>query len=175
MADPFSITVGAVGTAGVALQAVTALLNDFQAFRNAPALIMSLEQQIVDMQAVLQLLDLEDESSKLRTLSPNAQSALWSATEHCAQACERFHAKIKKWTAHSTDGKMRLWDRARFGLFAEADVDMLCEQLRTCKNTVTTAVATATLYTTPICFCWIPKANLLQVFLKLGHPKPQTK
>lgn len=49
MADQFSVAVGAIWTAGVALQAITALLNDVLAIRNAPALITSLEQQIVDV------------------------------------------------------------------------------------------------------------------------------
>ncbi|KAL4911901.1 hypothetical protein BDW62DRAFT_38543 [Aspergillus aurantiobrunneus] len=145
MTDPFSITAGAIGIAGVTLQGVTALLNDVQAIQNAPSLISSLEQDILAIQKVLQIFGSDEESSKLRSLSPDTQSALHLAIQHCGQACDAFRAKIKKWSANSVDGKLRWWDRARVGLFAEADVNMLRDSLAASKHTMNAALNTASL------------------------------
>lgn len=152
MTDPFSITAGAVGTVAAALQGVTALLSDIQAIQNAPTLVKSLEQDIMAVKAVIQLLDLDVEGSKLRTLSPDTQFTLRLATENCGRACDRFRAKIRRWISHSTDERMNWWDRTKVGLFAEPEVSALSEQLRTCKETMNAAVTTATLYGAPTCF-----------------------
>jgi hypothetical protein len=42
MADPFSITAGAVGIAGAALESIKALLDDIQAVKAAPEAIIDL-------------------------------------------------------------------------------------------------------------------------------------
>ncbi|KAE8354419.1 hypothetical protein BDV28DRAFT_147150 [Aspergillus coremiiformis] len=148
MADPFSITASAIGTAAVAFQSISSLLTDIQAIKNAPGIISSLQNDIAAVQATLHTLILESNELTLRILDPETQSALSLSTEACGNACEIFRAKIGKWTKHSVDGKMRLWDQAKIGVFAKGDVEILTKRLEACKNTVNAAVSTATLLVT---------------------------
>ncbi|CAI7610128.1 unnamed protein product [Penicillium glandicola] len=55
--------------------------------------------------------------------------------------------KLERWTKHS-DGKIHWWDRVRVGLFAEATVEALSEQLNSCKSTMNAAVSTSALTST---------------------------
>ena len=152
MTDPFSITAGAVGITSVALQSITALLEDIQAVKNAPEVIADLKEDLSAVETVLTTLNSELEESALGTLSPGAQAGLRLATANCRRACDKFRTKLKKWTKHSADDTMHWWDRVRVGLFAEADVEMLSEQLRKCKDTVGAAIGTATLYVSVTAF-----------------------
>jgi hypothetical protein len=52
--------------------------------------------------------------------------------------------KLAQWTKHSKDN-LHWWDRVRVGLFAEATVEALSEQLNRCKSTMNAAVSTAAL------------------------------
>jgi hypothetical protein len=146
MTDPFSITAGAFGVAGVALQSITALLEDIQAIKNAPEAIANLKEELSAVEIVLTTLDSELQGPTLEILSPNAKAGLSLATTNCKRACDKFRTKLKKWTKHSADDAIHWWDRVRVGLFAEAEVEVLSEQLRKCKDTVNAAASTATLY-----------------------------
>jgi hypothetical protein len=145
MTDPFSITAGTVGIAGVALQSTTALIDDIQAIKDTEA-IAELKEDLAAIETVLRTLDWELEGLALDVLSPGAKAGLGLATTNCTRACDKFRAKLKKWTKHSADDKMHWWDRVRAGLFAEAEIEVLSEQLRRCKDTVNAAIGTAILY-----------------------------
>jgi hypothetical protein len=146
MADPFSIAAGALGTIGFALQTIAALCSDIQAIQNAPVLITSLRKDLEVVHAVLQQFNSPTNLTTLHTLHPEAQSALWLAIHECAQACHAFRAKVQKWTSRSADGKMHWWVRARVGLFEVAEIGFLREALAASKETMTAALASATLY-----------------------------
>jgi hypothetical protein len=172
MTGPVSMAMAADGAVRVTAQAAAALVNDIQAIRNAPAEIQLIKQELEDVQAVLD--KLQSDESRLSILGPDTQSGIFSATEHCGEACQRFRSRIKKWTTHPSDGTMRLWDSANNARFAETEADTLSRRLMACKATVTIAMATATWYGTPVCFCYIQKADLLQASLKFAHSEPQT-
>jgi hypothetical protein len=148
MADPFSITAGAFSVVGFTLQSITALLEDIHAIKNAPKAIADLQKELSTAETVLATLDSELQGSTLEILSPNAKVILSLATTNCKRACDKFRTKLQKWTKHSTDDAIHWWDRVRVGLFAEAEVEVLSEQLRKCKDTVNAAVSTATLLAT---------------------------
>lgn len=146
MADPFSITAGAVGIAGVALQSVKALLDDIQSIKDAPEAIKDLKEDLLAVEVVIKPLDTALQGSAFETLNHDARAGLGLAINNCKRACDKFRTKFKKWTKHSTDDKIHWWDRVRVGLFAEAEIEVLSEQLSKCRDTITSAVATATLY-----------------------------
>ncbi|KAL3493741.1 hypothetical protein BJX62DRAFT_235101 [Aspergillus germanicus] len=145
MADPFSIAAGALGTVGLALQTVTALCSDIQAIQNATALITSLDKDLKAVQAALEQFNSLESLEALTTLRPETQSALWLAIYQCERACHSFRAKIQKWTSRSSDGKMHWWVRARVGLFEVAEIGFLRDALAASKETMTAALASATL------------------------------
>jgi hypothetical protein len=146
MADPFSITAGAFSVVGFTLQSITALLEDIHAIKNAPKAIADLQKELSTAETVLATLDSELQGSTLEILSPNAKVILSLATTNCKRACDKFRTKLQKWTKHSTDDAIHWWDRVRIGLFAEAEVEVLSEQVRKCKDDVRVAIGTATLY-----------------------------
>jgi hypothetical protein len=57
IADSFSITAGAFGIAGVALQSITALPDDIQAVKNAPEVIADVKEELSAVEIVLRTLD----------------------------------------------------------------------------------------------------------------------
>lgn len=97
------------------------------------------------MEAVLVALDNAHKDSQLENLTPDVNTALQLAVTNCQKASEKFRMKLTRWTKHS-DGKIHWWDRVRVGLFAEATIKALSEQLNRCKSTINAAVSTATLY-----------------------------
>jgi hypothetical protein len=146
MADPFSITARALGTIGLALQTIAALCSDIQAIQNAPALIASLDKDLKAVHAILGQFNSLASLEALTTLRPGTQSALWLAIYQCERACHSVRDKVQKWTSRSTDGKMHWWVRARVGFFEVAEIGFLRDALAASKETMTAALASATLY-----------------------------
>lgn len=143
MTDPFSITAGAVGIAGVALQSVKALLQDVQAIRDAPTAIKDLREDLLAVEIVLEPLHAALQGST-EMLSHDAGAGLGLTINNCKRACDKFRTKLKKWMKHSTGNGIHWCDRVRVGLFAETEIELLSEQLNKCKDTVTSAVSTVT-------------------------------
>lgn len=146
MADPFSITAGAVGVAGAALQSVKALVQNVRAIRDAPKAIEDLKVDLLAVEVVLRPLDTALQGSAFKPLSQDTIDGLGLALGNCKGACDKFQTKLKKWTKHSPGDGIHWRDRIWVGLFAEAEIKVLSEQLNKCKATVTSAVTTATLY-----------------------------
>lgn len=143
--DPFSLTVGSLGIAGAAVQSITALMHEINTIRDAPSVIAGLKDELVAVEAILLALDNAQKNCQLEHLTPDVRTGLQLAVTHCAETCTEFRNSIARWTKHS-GGKMRVWDRVRFGLYAERTVETLREQLNCYKSTINIAVSTAILY-----------------------------
>jgi hypothetical protein len=150
MGDPFTTFGTVAGVAGLTLQSVKSLIEDIQAIKDTPEAIQELKQGLLTVDDVLQALEAGTRGSSLQHLSAEAKAALAAALNNCKQACNKFQAKLKKWTRHSTDDKVHWWDRVRVGLFAERDIELLRRQLEQCKVTINTAIDTMTLCVTPL-------------------------
>ncbi|KAJ5661493.1 uncharacterized protein N7477_009109 [Penicillium maclennaniae] len=143
--DPFSLTVGALGIAGAAVQSIQSLIHEIEAIKGAPDVIAGLKDELTGVEAILLALNNAQKNSQLEHLTPDVRKALSLAIMHCQKACSDFRTKIVRWTKRSGE-KMHVWDRVRVGLFAERTVETLCEQLNRYKSTMDTAVSTAILY-----------------------------
>lgn len=145
MADPFSITAGVVGITAAALHSIKSLLEEILAIKDAPAAIGQVKQDLLAVEMILKTLNSAFQESAFETLSENAKASLQFAIRNCQKACDTFRTRLQKWTRHSGDGKIHWWDRVRVGLFAEAEMEVLSKQLKNCRDTVGSAVSTATL------------------------------
>jgi hypothetical protein len=144
MPDPFTAFATVAGVAALVLKATKALSDDVQSIQGAPAVVMTLTQDLDALATILQTIPCNTEGS-LDHLSADANAALIRALENCNNACDHFQAKLKKWTKHSSDQRLQWWDRVRVGIFAEKNVETLSKQLMQCKVTLSTAISTVTL------------------------------
>jgi vacuolar-type H+-ATPase subunit I/STV1 len=161
--DPFSLAVGTLTIAGAALQSITALIHDIKAINHAPDVIADLRDELVAVNAVLIALDEARKNAKLDALTPDVKDALQLAIVNCQRACDKFGKKLKRWTKHSDENVW--WNRVRIGLFAEATIKALSEQLNRCKNTVNTAVSMAALYVVVCAHAQLPIAEYVTLIL----------
>lgn len=127
------------------IKSINALIHDINATKDAPDGIMDQRSELAAVHAILTVLDDARKGSKLAALTPDVIAALQVAVASCETACDRFGAKLKRWTRHSED-RVHWWDRVRIGLFAEATIEALRKQLGCSKSTVNMAVSTAALY-----------------------------
>jgi hypothetical protein len=142
--DPLSVASGVIGIASVAIHSVHTLIHDINAIKDAPEVIADLRDELAAVEAVLESLNNSHKNLQFESLTPETKTALQLAIANCQKACEKFRAKLARWTKHS-GGKIDWRDRVRVGLFAEATVDALSEQLNNCKSTINAAVSTAAL------------------------------
>ncbi|KAJ5825762.1 hypothetical protein N7474_002900 [Penicillium riverlandense] len=144
--DAFSVAAGTLSIVQAAVQSINTLIHDINAIKDAPTVIKDLRSELAAVRAILTVLDDARKDSKLDALNPAVIAALQVAVASCETACDRFGAKLKRWTRHSED-RVHWRDRVRVGLFAEATIEALRKQLGCCKSTVNMAVGTAALLT----------------------------
>ena len=120
------------------MQSVKSLIQDVETIKDAPEQIRELKQDLLAVSNVLQALEVGTEESSLEYLSAEAKRALATALDNCKGACNKFQAKLKRWTRHSTNDNTHWWDRDRVGLFAEREIEMLRKQLEQCTVILTT-------------------------------------
>ncbi|KAI9735864.1 MAG: hypothetical protein M1834_001329 [Cirrosporium novae-zelandiae] len=148
MADPFSITAGAIGIAGPALQSIRALRENIQAIKGAPEMIRDLKEDVLAVEKIFATLDTAIQGPEFETLNHDTKTDLGHVINSCKGVCEKIQTKLTKCMKHSADGQIHWRDRVRVGLFSEPDIKVLSGQLNTCKSTVNSAVITATLLNT---------------------------
>lgn len=142
--EPFSLLAGSLGIISAVSQSVKLLVHDINTIKNAPDVFADLKDQLTATEAIFVTLENACRMNQLESLTPDAKVSLQLSMKHCQTACEKFRTKLARWTKHSNDG-IHWWDRVRVGLFAEATVEALCEQLNRGRSTMTAAVGTANL------------------------------
>jgi len=147
MADPFSITVGAIGLTATALTSVKALHDIIGEIRDAPETIIRVRDDLESLQAVLESLKKELEKGGLpETLESMLKDVrVGAAVERCARACTDFDTTLQKWMRHSTETKTSWRDVIR-AYFGDAKIKAFKGQLSACRDTVNMALSTAMLY-----------------------------
>lgn len=145
MADPFSITAGAVGITVPALHGIRLLLEDLQQLKDAPKTVKRVVEDVHSVETALNLLQsVEDREWSL--LGANVAEESKKTISSCTQACDLFRTDLQRWTRHSEDGKLGWKDRTNVGFFKQGQIKAMSEQLQNCKLTINSIVSIATLY-----------------------------
>jgi hypothetical protein len=145
MGDPFSIATGTISIAAVAVQSIAALWREITAIKDAPKVLLDLENDLCAVERVLSPLQLESNASLLGELTPEVQDGVKLAISNCQKACDKFQILLGRWIKHSTSNTMHWWDRVRVVLFGEAHIQILRQQLFQSQETLLAAITTANL------------------------------
>lgn len=147
MADPLSITVGAIGITTAAITSIIQLKDFIDGLQDAPAALAAINSDLSNIKPSLDTL--ESINIPNATISEDAKVALRKtgvadAVKSCSAACDDFRKKLARWTKHS-NGNMDWRDRLRIGTWERAEILRFSSQVETCKMTVTLAVNSTSL------------------------------
>lgn len=146
--DPFSITVGAIGIADVALSSILRLRDLINGLAEAREVLQDISLDLVGIHRSLQALealsvpnaDISNEA--VRDLK---KAGLADAVNRCGKACGDFSDSLAKWTRHSSLARLSLRDRLSVGLWNREKIQSLRTQVRSCQGNVQMAVESAQL------------------------------
>lgn len=148
MADPLSITAGAIAVATLAYSSTKTLYHTISAIHDAPEAFAHLKTDIEILNETIYSLqqelkrkdtdaDLSDaQKSNLREIKPTLEA--------CYSACDAFKAKIDRVTRHSKDGYTSLRDRLKLQ-FQEKEIRAFQARLASYKSTLAIALDLSTL------------------------------
>ncbi|KFY96082.1 hypothetical protein V498_02916, partial [Pseudogymnoascus sp. VKM F-4517 (FW-2822)] len=146
MADPLSSTAASIVSITVpALHGARLLLNDLHNIVDAPKAIATVKEDIQSVEIALEGLKAVL-SSEWESLGEEVANGSKLTVMTCAKACESFRQDLQQWTRHSGDGNLSWRDRANVGFFKQERINLLSQQLRNCKATVSMTVSIATLH-----------------------------
>ena len=144
MPDPLSIAAGVVGVTVPALHGARLLLDDLWKIADAPKAVESLKADLTSIDTALQSLQtIKDHQWELLGKPIADQSK--TAISNCKTACASFHSDLRRWTRHSTEGKLSWQDRTKIGFFKERQMKAISEELQICKLSFSLVVGIATL------------------------------
>ncbi|KAK5110158.1 hypothetical protein LTR85_001551 [Meristemomyces frigidus] len=148
MAGPFSITVGAVGISTAAITSILQLKEFISGLVDAPS---ELKKIRADLEAIepslsaLKVISTPDEQTLGAAKAEVEKTGLAKAVNSCGDACERFNARLGKWTRHSSREKMDWTDRLKIGVWEKSAIQKMAVQVETCKTTLSLAVTSTNL------------------------------
>ncbi|KAK5125659.1 hypothetical protein LTR85_011933 [Meristemomyces frigidus] len=148
MADPFSITVGAVGITTAAIASTLQLKDLIAGLSDAPTDLQKIHANLEALGPALSALEsisVPDEHALGSAKTEVEKTGLAKAVNGCGSACEKFKVKLEKWTKHTSKQKMDWRDRFKVGVWESSAIQKMAVQVETCKTTVTLAVASTNL------------------------------
>lgn len=143
MADGLSIAASVVGITAAALQSVQFLSRTIENIKNVPDAVKSIK---FDLQAVEPVLRHLDTALQRDGLQIDLSDEIKVAVENCARACTAFQTLLDHWMRHSMEEKTFWMDRWRLGLFGQDRIKTFKGQLSDCKDTLSMALSTASVY-----------------------------
>jgi hypothetical protein len=146
--DPFSITAGSIGIAGVATAAIGQLHSIIDGFAGAhqdAQAISSHLQQIQAPLAVLEQLTFPDAAATSRTVADLKKTGVASSVNASGDACSKFAKDLERWTRHSKPAKLSFRDKFLVGVWNKEKIGTLKTQLQSCAETLQLAVSTTQL------------------------------
>lgn len=99
--DPFSITAGSIGIAGVAATSFEQLHSRINSFREAPSDVQSIRKNLKDIRkplSVLQQLSSFGGPTSVAALQDIETSGVAEVVRRCSLECEKFSLNIERWT-----------------------------------------------------------------------------
>ena len=144
MTDPVGFSAAIIGITGFALQCTKLLLRDLEGLRDAPTILERLTADVRALGSTLELLaDIED--TEWESLGSKIAEHSKEIIRSCAEACEHFRNNLQRWRKHS-NGKQLIWrDRANVGIFKQAQIKAMSDQLVHCKLTIDSVIQIANL------------------------------
>lgn len=138
MADPLSITAGAIAIITATIQSTTALHTSIQSFRAYPRRVAGLKDQLKALIDVLQSL------KQLTEEDPAPCKLLEAPLRQCSTACDDFKRLLASCKKNAKDGRLKLSEWARL-TYRSGDIADFTEALAVCKSTIGIAIADANL------------------------------
>ena len=143
MADPLSITAGAVGILGFALHSSRRLLDLINGLQGAPKDIAALSTDLKALYEVLAvLMGMQDELARNASLCNCLQPPL----ENCLDVFEEFTTALNTYTLTTREGtrKIRSWKNVAWVL-KEKEIQLFRDTIVTYKASLSLAVSAMTL------------------------------
>lgn len=146
--DPFSITVGAIGVADIAMTRIVDLHNLIDHLAGVKREVQDIYSGLEAIQGPLRSLEsslISDEDTSTAAKEDLKKTGVAEAVNRCGEACESFGKSLQKWTKHSTDTRVSLRDRLTVGIWNKEKIATFQAQVQSCQATVHFAVTTAQL------------------------------
>jgi len=146
--DPFSITVGAIGIADVALSSILRLRDLINGLAEAKQVLQDISSDLDGIHhplQALQALSVPNADISNEALLDLKKVGLADVVNRCGKACGDFSVSLGKWTRHSGLAKLSLRDRLSVGLWNREKIQSLRTQVRSCQRNVQMAVESAQL------------------------------
>src|SRR5947209_14316427 len=146
MGDPIGLTASFIAIAGLAWTSCQSLYDVINGLIDAPQAIVSINNEITAVQAVINTLREVLKNNQSAALEPVLQRiGIDVALKGCTKVCTDFTETIAQFTTRSTKEKFSKRDRLRV-TFRKSKICSFRERLRICKNTINLALTSATLY-----------------------------
>ena len=148
MADPFSITAGAIGVSEAALSGISSLRRTIANLQNAPKEVENIRSSLKitqDTLASLETLRISDGTLSSQISVNLTQAAVGKTVNDCGEACGQFAKDLLKWTSRSSDSQMSARDRFSVGLWHRAKIERYKTQIQSCQSAVVFATTGAQL------------------------------
>jgi hypothetical protein len=149
MADPLSIVAGAFGIISLATTAPAQLYELISGFQEAPAEVQSIKMNLENIRrplnALLQLTS-NNGASFSAVQHDLTQIGLAESVNNCAQECDDFEKKLRRWTRHSgNSGQLSFRDKFLVGVSKKEKIRTFSTQLQLCACTIQVALDTVQL------------------------------
>ena len=144
--EPISIAASSIGVVGPALHCLRQLMDDIQSVVDAPRAIKSLKDDLVAIDnALASLQNITDRQWQQLGDSVIAQSR--TAAVSCAESCDNISKALARRlrSGHGIGKKLSWKERAVVGFFKQNQLKSMADQLQSCKITLTSVAANATL------------------------------
>jgi hypothetical protein len=146
--DPFSITIGAIGIADIAITRIVDLHTLVGRLADAREDLQDISSGLEAIQAPLRSLEachIPDDAIATAAKADLEEAGVAQAVTRCADACEAFRKSLQKWTRHSTENQMSLRDRLSVGVWNQEKIKTFRTQVQSCQALVHFAVTSAQL------------------------------
>lgn len=146
--DPLSITAATIGITQFALSQIIQLHDTIDKIN---AVKEELRDIYTDLRAIrsplgaLEDIVIENESESRAAKEDLEKTGIAEAVNQCGDACKDFDKSLRKWTRHSTDTHLSTRDRLVVGLWRKEKVSTFRSRVKSCRETVHFAVASAQL------------------------------
>lgn len=137
--EPFSLTSGAVGITGFAINSIlqlhgliNGLVEAKDVVQDVAANLESIEQSL----AALEQLTITNEAISTAAKEDLKKTGVAEAVNKCGNACDEFAKNLKKWTKHSNTAKFSLRDRLSVGVWNKEKIRTFRTHLQSCEATV---------------------------------------
>jgi len=148
MADPFSITAGAIGITGATTTAIGQLHTLISGYAGANEEVRGIKSGLEELQAplsVLESLTFTNASVSAKAIEDLQKAGVAESVNACGVTCAKFNTDLGRWTRHSKPDKLSFRDKFLVGVWNKEKIVTLKTQLQCSTQTLQLAVSTTQL------------------------------